>query len=94
MQKATKTTAAGVAGVIIGAGITAAAVALSDKNTRKKVGQGIVNVKKQAEKAIKNAKSKAVDKKEVIQKDLKKIDDEEKRMAEDLTRKTEHPIVP
>lgn len=88
MQKSRNTTAAaGIAGAIIGAGVTAAAVALSDKNTRKKISARIVDVKKQAEKALHNAGKKA----ETLGKDAGKVMEAEKKMIEDIPPKSDQP---
>lgn len=89
MQKTRNTTAAaGIAGAIIGAGVTAAAVALSDKKTREKISARIVDVKKKAEKALENAGNKT----ETLSKDAKKVLEDEKKMLEDIPPKTAHPL--
>ena len=68
------TTAAGIAGAVIGAGITAAAVALSDAKTRKKVVKTFNDATKQARSLMENVAPQA----EHVKEDAKDILKEQK----------------
>lgn len=78
MQNRT-TAVAGVAGAIIGAGVTAGVVALSDSNTRKKVGSALTIAGKNARKMLENARKKKGDKEtntqDVVEKEKKSVED-------------------
>lgn len=89
MQTTKKSTAtvAGITGAIIGAGVTAAAVALSDKDTRKKVTNKLMDVKKQAEHAISDVRKKADD----AGTEAGKMIESQKKTVEDVTTKTDTP---
>lgn len=61
---------AGVAGAVIGAGVAAAAIVLSDEEKRKQLGNSLNEVKDKAEDLIEDAQKGIQDKKEEVEKKL------------------------
>lgn len=85
MTKVKNTTlTAGIAGAVIGAGVTAATVALSDRKTRDKVFKTINGVKDKAHDLIEEKKSVAENAVEDGEKAVYKAKDETERIAKEL----------
>lgn len=71
----------GLAGMAIGAGLTAGAVALSDKKTRERVTETLIDMKQQAMNAMKSADKKAG---ETVAEVQKKIDEGNATIKEEV----------
>jgi len=67
---------------VIGAGIVAGAIALSDDKNRKKVTDALTDVKEKAEDMIDDVKDRAKDQKEEVEKDLDELKDRAEKVTD------------
>lgn len=88
MQKTNNAAAAGIAGAVLGAGATAAAMVLSDKKKREKIAVKISALKKQGEKVADHLTKRA----DQLAGEAKKISSEERNFAREVKDQTEKEI--